>query len=375
MSCESDQTQIRVPPEGKTNLCHPSTRLEVEQKPNRATDSAAGLVFRLVHVRRNLLDDKTPTLAIIDQLLRAGWRRGQAPALHDADSPRFFGVDKLAARKRYLQCLAVQDRLLQRGLVALSSRETQLYYRAVLASDRPASVPCGGKAKDYKAILLALEDSPGSALAAIGDGAADSEGSDSGQSAVMVGRWPPPRREEDMPPGNEASAGLPPSVPRPGPARGGAGDVIPPGSSRPDAVSVPGPPSVAALASYDSDDDSPVFCAGAQMQAVGPPRPPVNECIRVEEHLRPGLPGYYRRYTTVCPLARTQHCAVFTCGKARNCGSAQMGNLGPAAPEAFLMVWREKASAFATKAAHQRWSPTWREVRRYMLAHGWAVGQ
>ena len=284
-------------------------------------------------------------------------------------------MDRFAARKRYLQCLAVQDRLSQRGLVALSSRETQLYYRAVLASDRPASIPRGAKAQEYKALLQALEDSPGSALAAIGNGA-DSEDSDSGHSSVMVGRWPLPRREDDLPPANEASSGLPQFSPPREPARGGTGgDVVPLGST-PGELSEPGPPPSAAEASHDSGEDSPVFCAAAQqLQALGPPRPPINGCIRVEEHLRPGMPGYYRRYTTVCPLARTQHCAVLTCGKARNCGSAQMGSLGPAAPEAFLMVWREKAAAFPTKAAHQRWSPTWSEVRRYMVANGWPVGQ
>ena len=322
----------------------------------------------MVRVRRNLLDDKTPTLAIIDKLLRAGWRRGQAPALHQADSPKLFGVDKFAAKKRYLQCLAVLDRLERRGLSALSSRETQLYYRTVLASERPASIPCGAPAKEYRALLQSLEDSPGSALVAIGNGT-DSEGSDSGLSSVMVGRWPPPRQEEDMPPANEASAGRPPPL-----SPGGRRDVAPP-ASRPGGSLVPGPPSAAAEPSQDSGEDEPVFCATGQMQAFGPPRPPINECIRVEEHLRPGMPGYYRRYTTVCPLARAQHCAVFTCGKARNCGSAQMGNLGPAAPEAFLMVWREKASAFSSKADHQIWSPTWREVRRYLVANGWAVGQ
>ena len=103
-------------------------------------------------------------------------------------------------------------------------------------------------------------------------------------------------------------------------------------------------------------------------------RPPVNDCIRVEEHLRPGDAGHYRRYTTQCPLARTGHCSVSACGKRRNCGEAQTRELGPAAPEAFLMVWRNAASSFPTKAAHQRWSPTTAEVRRYMVEKGWLAG-
>ena len=128
-------------------------------------------------------------------------------------------------------------------------------------------------------------------------------------------------------------------------------------------------------ASEDSSQDLVSFGPGGQLLPLSEARPPVNECIRVEEHLRPGTPGHYRRYTTVCPLARTGHCAVNACGKRRNCGSTQMGSLGPAAPEAFLMVWRERASAFQSKAEHQRWSPTWSEVRRYMLAQNWPVRQ
>ena len=149
-----------------------------------------------------------------------------------------------------------------------------------------------------------------------------------------------------------------------------------PDSGRPGAAGLPGSdgrPSASSDASHSGamDSDSGQSSAPVVAETWDTFRQPVNPCIRAEEHLRPGQSRYYRRYTTVCPLARDSHCGVFPCGKRRNCGQSQMGDLGPAAPEAFLMVWREGASSFATKREHMAWQPTRREVRRWMVAHGW----
>ena len=344
-------------------------------------DDSRFSVFQVSLCPRNPLDDKTPTVLVIEHLRRAGWNIGPAPLLHLADSPKFFGDDRFAVRKKYLQCLVAQEPLRRKGLLALPSGESSWYYRAVLAADRPAAVPRGGKMADYKAMLegadaaapaLADRDDLGVALA-LCDGSESDAGSDSPVSVHMValqGSVP-----AGAPPSNEARHRLAAHGPLPAVASLAVVGGQAASSSAPPAHSPGRVLSDRGQSEHDSDDSDGQLeglVAGAE---AAPRRQPENACIHVEEHLAPGMPGHYRRYTTVCPLAKTSHLSVVACGKRRNCGAAQMGRLGPAAPEAFLMVWRERASAFDTKAAHQRWSPTWAEVRRYMVDHGWPVGR
>ena len=103
-------------------------------------------------------------------------------------------------------------------------------------------------------------------------------------------------------------------------------------------------------------------------------RKPVNASVKVETHLEPGQVGHYVRYVVTCPLARCRHRAVVPCGRRRNCGLRQFGHLGPAAPEAFLLVWAEAAGNFLDKEAHLNYTPTEAEVRRWMANAGWPIG-
>lgn len=308
--------------------------------------------------------------------MRAGWARGDAPALHDDTTPKLFGQDKFSNKKHYLQCLLAQEELRQKGLLALPSGQSSWYYRAVLASERPSGVSPGATVKVYKALLFgdgqdkeAVADTGPAARLAICDASSCDDASDSSDVLAfpILGVL-----ADEEPEANEASAQFPPVWLDEVQSLEPTGQALPLGAdASPRRDSSSSSESEASL--EDSGQELVSFVPGGPMAARGNARPPLNECIRVEEHLRPGMPGYYRRYTTVCPLARTGHCAVIACGKRRNCGAAQVGSLGPAAPEAFLMVWRQQASAFATKHDHQRWSPTVAEVRRYMVDHGWLV--
>lgn len=331
---------------------------------------------------RNMLDNGTPTVLILERLIRQGWDKGQAPALHDASTARVFGQDKFSNKKHYLQCLLSLDQIRQKGLIALPSGQSSWYYRAVLASEHPAHVARGAPAKEYKALLFGdgqenhagEYDGAGPRLAIL-DASASEGQSDIDDAAISVVL--PGALADEEPVDNESSGQLALSMLPPvqsAETPGQAADTV--------AASTAAPPREAPAPSASSESASEEI-GGEQIVALGPRgqfvpsfslRQPVHECIHVEEHLSPGMPGHYRRYTTICPLASTGHCSVIACGKRRNCGVAQMGNLGPAAPEAFLMVWREQASSFGTKADHQRWSPTWSEVRRYMVAQGWPVG-
>ena len=299
---------------------------------------------------------------------------------HDATTVRQFGQAKFANKKYYLQCLLVYEQLCHKGLVALPSGQSSWYYRAVLASPHPSGVATGAPVQAYKALLFgdgqvedADGDGPPGAVLGICDSSRSDDASDVDDEALSLAVAGSPAD----PVAREASDQFPLAL------RDAGQFVVPmlhaswPGGAR--TVASP-------RRSQDSDSSSEASSGGSGQEIVslapgggllapGQARAPVNSCIRVEEHLLPGTPGHYRRYTTVCPLASSGHCAVVACGKRRNCGSAQMGSLGPAAPEAFLMVWREQAAAFRSKADHQRWSPTWAEVRRYMIDHGWSVSQ
>ena len=341
------------------------------------------VILQLSSFSRNWLDNGTPTLLVLEQLKRAGWDRGPSPALHDASTPRLFGEDKFANKKHYLQCLLSLGQLGQKGLIALPSGQSSWYYRAVLASEHPAGVAPGALARDYKALLfghgqerVTADDGGEGPRLAICDASASDADSGAEDAVMSIVRAGDLANEE--PPVNEAAGQFPQALldadqsVEPGQAVAGQSPV-----DRPDAPSPRASSSSSGSGADSADGDGEVVAlrSDGQFAANYNARRPVNECIRVEEHLQPGMPGHYRRYTTICPLASSGHCAVVACGKRRNCGAAQMGSLGRAAPEAFLMVWREKASSFGSKADHQRWSPTWSEVRRYMVAQGWPVGQ
>ena len=308
---------------------------------------------------------RTPTLVIMEYLRDAGWTRGPAPALHLEDSPKLFGNEHFSRRKCYFQCLVARARLATQGLQELPSGESEWYYRAVLSAAQPAAVPRGQSAKQYKALMygedsqLALQDcQPIHQQQALCDDVGHDNESDSSEAIVGFRL-----RRDDPAPEPRPPLPLPPLLP-------GDGAIV-----AAEGVQRPGSPSSSSSSSGSSASGQarPVVIR-AGIADGGAFRLPVHECIKVEEHLQPGQPGHYRRYTTVCPLAKTGHCSVVACGKRRNCGKSQMGQLGPAAPEAFLMVWRNAAVSFATKADHQRWTPTVAEVRQFMIEQGWPVG-
>lgn len=317
----------------------------------------------------------TPTVIVLEELLRRGWKRGEAPPAHTMSSQLFFGTDGFAARKFYLQCLVALADLCGLGLRRLPSGQKKDFYRAVLASPAPGQVRPDRSREEYAALVG--EGGPPAVQVQLLEASGGGEGDES--------------EEEDMPQNQRTAVG----------AGGGVGDLEPPaeaggGSSADRSATIPsgipvgqlvvlGPhaerpkASVPSCSSSSSSDGPPPLVAMLE-QGPGdlePPaeeaivRDPVHACIKVEKHLRPGMVGHYVRYTTLCPLARCQHRSTAACGKRRNCGPPQFGRLGPAAPEAFLMVWRGQASHFPSREAHQRWCPTEAEVRLFMQDQGW----
>lgn len=297
--------------------------------------------------------------------------------MHTVGDRMCFGLDRFSSRKHYFQCLIAAEQLRLRGLLALPSGESAWYYRAVLASEVPASVPRGLRVDGYRALMAGCGqdaiciERDGPTVGFLQDDSSSDESTASSDAVIAHGL--PTSSDSVFLPGPEDSTPLPPSLP--GAMSGGQGGEAP--ASATGSLGQVAVASSSASSSSGTDADvagqsvAALVAGGGQVGAHDDPRPPAHDCIKVEEHLRPGMPGHYRRYTTVCPLARSGHCGVVPCGKRRNCGQAQMGRLGPAAPEAFLMVWRAAASSFVDKSAHQRWSPTEAEVRRYMVQEGW----
>ena len=318
-----------------------------------------------------MLEDRTPTLILMEHLIRDGWERGPAPEQHTQDSPRVLGLDRFSARKHFFQCLLSLDALRARGLSALPSGRSSWYYRAVLAAARPADINPSLPVRQLKALLAGTAHGEGGqprpAVADIAPEAGPDRGSESGSdsSDAFVLSAPPAAAREDEDehlPEPDSTLPLPPSLPSS--SSTGQPAVLP-------RASAAGSPRSAASSSSSSSASSEDPDAPHELLLGAPLRRPAFDCIKVEEKHTPGQFGYYRRCTTTCPLSRTGHWSVVPCGKRRNCGVAQQGRLGLAAPEAFLLVWRANASRFPSKAAHQRWSPTEAEVRRFMVEQGW----
>ena len=96
------------------------------------------------------MDSNCPVFVVLRALVSAGWRYGQPPDVHTAQSPKLFGSDKFVERKCYLQCLLAWDSLVRRGLQELVSKGPAAYYKCVLDAAKPAEVVVGLSAKEYE---------------------------------------------------------------------------------------------------------------------------------------------------------------------------------------------------------------------------------
>ena len=78
------------------------------------------------------MDSEAPLLMIMRELHLRGWTRGDAPAVHTLDSPKFYGSKAFIHRKAYMQCLLGLDVLVDSGLRRLSSKQPIAYYKLLL---------------------------------------------------------------------------------------------------------------------------------------------------------------------------------------------------------------------------------------------------
>ena len=317
-----------------------------------------------------------PTLAILDKLASDGWEIGQPPAAHTADTSKHTKVKDPLARKAHLTCLVLLGDLRAQGLNGLSSGQPQKYYACVLLSDRPADIPVGLRASDYKSLLdadgqldrwegvqqPALQDQDAAGVLAITDkdsddgvivhrgrhGAADYSDCPSGVSRPARKRVRTTDHWSQLSwPQGELAAAAPASA-----------------SSRslPDGEDIAG----SALALVPIESTAASSTGGALLRSV------VEGCEVFEErHGVVGCPGYYHRLVVKCPHHVSQlgrpcrKTRVFGCREGRKTG------LGDLEPYAFLAAWLAGHASVASAVDHKKWSPGPDVVKEYALQHGW----
>lgn len=272
-------------------------------------------------------------MVIIKALKATGWKFGTAVPCHTLDTPAIARQKDPVERKAYLQCLLFLPDIIGKGLAALSSKEVPLYYSCVLKSCSPGDIPVGRDRKFYLALMNGLTE-PEAALH--GDGHGD---------IIMTHNKGSVMQSDE----EEQTGSL---------------DAEDPWHSAP-------------IANAGGHED-PVTDDVLISHDGKPQQPDLTElvpglAIRLDERLKPGQPGHYRRYVVRCPHAACRHKFAHpgrTCKKTRNIHVAQT-KLGPYEPLAYLAVWARDAERHASADEHTKWRPSDEQVRAYMVEAGW----
>lgn len=268
------------------------------------------------------------------------FKYAKPPDEHTQRSRKAMGEEEsdFVPRKPYLQCLIVFTQLRKKGLTKLSSTQNQAYYRCVLRSDAPATVPLQARDEEYKAILEKHSTPTDECTAFLNQNAAlalrdrhsdDNAGDDEDDFHIPLRRrirlWLPNRRRTVV---------------------------------------------------YDSCSDSEAEMSDDD--AVDDFHGHIDDLITVqttfevegqrvyqETHLHPGQPGHYVRYKVRCPYHERPENKW--CSRCRNIGPAQCA-LGKNAPIAYLGVWLKHHSQYSSAAGHiGQCRPSTQEVHEYMV--------
>ena len=284
---------------------------------------------------------------IVKALAAAGWRCGPEPAIHDADSPRFFGTDRFVDRRACLQCLLSWDELAARGLAQLWSGQKPAYYLCMLGCAIPADVLPNLPVAAYRA----AEMQPGRLAVSVALALADGDGQSDAESQVQPHAHGRARaRRADAPP-CRVDGGL-----------ASAAAVAPAGSLGSGSNSSSG-------SSSDSTSNSPAKDSGTD--TCGMPFTPRTLAAR-PDYLVPadmvldrfqGRGQGYFRLKLRCPLHAGEHWdAGKVCQKYRSIGPTTTARWGAGEPEAFLRAWAALGQSLPDRAGHCRAAPGVRQV-------------
>ena len=279
---------------------------------------------------RNFLSDGAPALLILQQLKRAGWAAGPEPSEHTVGeaSPK-FGSSHFARRRYYLQCLLSLAELCKRGLETLSVGRSATYYKCLLHSATPATVPFQAGTSAYSKLLR--------------------QGGEGG--VVSLPSLPSvPVEAPHESDGEEQSSSSEDDI-----------------AVAPSSAPVPEVPSRASSPPSEPMSEEEPVCSGVQtpmMAALDP-------ALAFDEFGVFGEPGYYRRWKIQCPLRRCKHFKPGKlCQRSRNVGAAQCAHFGQLEPQAYLLAWAAKAANFNNRRKHMKYTPTVSDIRSVLESRG-----
>lgn len=203
---QESETGLHVYSDGDPHWAEPTdlasftvlrTQLKVSYCVSASGDSAqcqALQDFKVAVPMMPLTDKKCPTLLVLGELKRTGWRQSPTvPVIHDANMEKLCDTRGGTSMKPYLQCLLNLERSLQFTTV-MPSGGNQSYYRCILSGKRAeASMSdhqCKAALLDVDPCLVPLEDG----ALAIADGSAEPTAILDGDEdmVVVVGSSPLP---------------------------------------------------------------------------------------------------------------------------------------------------------------------------------------
>ena len=277
---------------------------------------------------RSPIEDKLPALVSLKLLTQQGYTTGRPPQIHSiADTDKTYGeISKdFSLRRHYLQCLVNLQAVCAKGLPGLRSDQCDLYYKLVLSSTNPASIPLGESTVALRRLMdkngdeapRAIEDKH---VQAIEDGAVDKPPTEVPQiSSPQCGSSFRRRKclsitNDDSDDGNHDSGSLK------------AGCVALPNS---------------------------VIIEGSRVQ--------------IETHLEPLDPGFYKRCIVFCPLYNSVHWSPdgHPCRKKRNIDISK-GVDGVKSALAFCGVWVRRGAQCEARDPHMRFRPSQQDIDNYL---------
>ena len=386
----------------------------------------------------DLKDSATPTLLVIEALMGAGWRaapKAEVPEAHHPGAARAqlrFALRDFVYWKAYYQCLFSLDSICQKGLESLpSSGQCPGFYRCVLDSLSPATIPPGKSDKFYKSYLegspiddyvppgVSTDDVPMASSSACDDVPMESAcGVGSSIRPAMPARprgrgqagkhgrrkvvARPALEEVDnllwgsvpilrSPSSSSSSSSSGSSSSSSNSSSSGCSN----SSSRDRHVSPPSPSvgplqhersrsrSRARLASNCSDHIEGGSSGGADHASGSLPRGVHDQgrdngrvlvdCVEgmtvfEDKHGVPGTPKFYRRLYVQCSCPDRHG---NKCSKRRNIGIAQTKHFGAKEPLAFLGVWLRQGNSCSGRDEHIQFQPKVGQVEEYMREHQW----
>ena len=275
----------------------------------------------------SLMDDKMPTLCILDALASAGWTGTRSIVDHNSESEsesKLFDSREPMRRKNYFRCVLVIDQLFGAGILRFKSGRQDTYYRYLLKFKRLPP--------------------PDLSMKLVNDLIRQADDDSDGYPAILAPPPPAPLpvvpRDPDIFLSDDE-----PMVPAPVPAElPGPDSQAPEPEPIADADIVPELPEPEPAIPVPPADDWPATLEGMDLK-------------KIAGRAAPGRVFFFSRLSIGCP--NRDH---VDCKKSRST-ELMKAQLGPRAALCFLGCWAENSRL--SKEEHARYCPTLADMRDY----------